>query len=53
MGGNEPPHSQMSFHFGNWSPDGLSNLQKEILGVKTQLIEKFFMLLESSWNVDV
>jgi hypothetical protein len=51
--GNEPPHSQMSSHFGTWSFDGLLNLQKVIVGVKTHWIEKFIISLESSWNLDV
>jgi hypothetical protein len=49
----EPPHSQMDSHFGNWTPDGLSNLQRAIAGVKTHWIETFLISLESSWNVDV
>jgi hypothetical protein len=32
--GNEPPHSQVSSHFGRWSPNGLPNLQRVIAGVK-------------------
>ncbi len=28
-------HSQVSSHFGNWSPSGLSNFQRAIVGVKT------------------
>jgi len=39
--GNEPPHSQMSSHFGNWSPNGLLNFQEAIVGVKTHWIEIF------------
>jgi len=34
MRGNEPPHSQVNSHFGSWSPDGLLNLQRAIVGVK-------------------
>jgi hypothetical protein len=33
--GNEPSYSQVSSHFGSWSPNGLSNCQKVIAGVKT------------------
>jgi hypothetical protein len=40
--GNEPPHSQVNSQFGSWSPDGLLNLQRAILGVKTHWIEEFF-----------
>jgi hypothetical protein len=50
---NEPTHSQMGSHFGSWSPYGLLNLQGAIVGVKTHWIEKFFIKLESSWNVYV
>ncbi len=32
---NEPPHSQMSSHFGSWNPNGLPNLQRVIAKVKT------------------
>jgi hypothetical protein len=31
--GNEPPHSKVSSQFGNWSPNGLPNLQRAIVGV--------------------
>jgi len=51
--GNEPPHSQVSSHFESWSPNGLSNLQRVITGVKTYWIEKFLISLESSWNINV
>jgi hypothetical protein len=40
------PHYQVSYHFGSWSPNGLLNLQKAIVGVKT-------LQLKSSWNLDV
>jgi hypothetical protein len=43
----------MSFHFGSWSPDGLLNFQRTIVGVKTHWIQKFVITLESSWNIDV
>ncbi len=45
---NEPPHSQVNSHFGNWSPNGLSNLQRVISGVKTHWIEYLFIWLKSS-----
>jgi hypothetical protein len=35
------------------TPNGLSNRQREIAGVKTHRIKKFFMSLESYWNVNV
>jgi hypothetical protein len=41
------------FHFGSWSLDGLPNLQRVIVGVKTQWLEDFFISLESSWNVNI
>jgi hypothetical protein len=43
----------MKFHFGSWNPSGLSNLQRAIAGVKTQGFEEFFILMESSWNIDI
>jgi hypothetical protein len=46
--GNEPSHSQMSSHFGSWSPDGFLNLQRVILGIKTDWIMVFLISLESS-----
>jgi hypothetical protein len=51
--GNESSHSQMNSHFGNWSPNGLPNLQTEILGVKTHYIKEFLISLKSSWNLNV
>jgi hypothetical protein len=50
---SEPSHSQVSSHFGSWSPDGFSNLQKAISRIKTHWIEKFFISLKSSWNLNV
>jgi hypothetical protein len=44
---NEPPHSQLSSHFGSCSLDGLPNFQKAISGVKTHWIEKLFIFLET------
>jgi hypothetical protein len=35
--GNEHSHSQVSSHFGSWSPGGLLSLQRAIAGVKTPL----------------
>jgi hypothetical protein len=43
-----PPHSQVSSHFGSWSSDGLLNLQKVIAGVKTHWIEKLLILSKNS-----
>jgi hypothetical protein len=51
--GKEPSHSQMNSHVGSWSPSGLLNLQRAIIGVKTQWFEKFFISFKSYWNVDV
>jgi hypothetical protein len=50
---NEPSHSQLNSHFGNWSFDGLLNLQRAIAGVKTHWIEEFFISLKNSWNLYV
>jgi hypothetical protein len=43
---NEPPHPQVSSHFGSWSPDGPPNFQRVIIGVKTHYIKKFIIPLE-------
>jgi hypothetical protein len=51
--GKKPSHSQVNSHVGSWSPSGLSNFQRAIVGVKTQWIERFFISLEKYWNVDV
>jgi hypothetical protein len=40
---DEDSHSQASSHFGSWSPDGLPNLQRVIIEVKTPRIEEFFI----------
>ncbi len=53
MWGNELSHSKVSSHFGNWNPNGLLNLQRAISGVKTNLIEEFFIPQKSFWNIDV
>jgi hypothetical protein len=50
---NDPSHSQVNSHFGNWSHDGLSNFQRAIVGVKTHWIETFLLSLKSSWNINV
>jgi hypothetical protein len=50
---NEPSHSQVSSHFGNWSPNGVPNFQRTIVGVNTHWIEEFFISLERFWNVDI
>jgi len=44
----EPSHSQVNSHFGSWSPGGLPNVQRVIIRVKTQWLEKFFISLESN-----
>jgi hypothetical protein len=50
---NEHSHSKVSSHFRNWSPGGLSNLQRVIAGVKTHWIGEFLISLQSYRNVDV
>jgi hypothetical protein len=45
--GIKPHTSKGTSTLGVWSPDGFRNLQRGIAGVKTQCIEKFFILLES------
>jgi hypothetical protein len=44
---NEHSHSQMSSHFGNWSFDGLPNLQKIIVRGQNPLDWKFPYII---WN---
>ncbi len=44
----ELSHSQVSFHFGSWSLDGLLNIQRVIVGDKTHWIEKFLISLKIS-----
>ncbi len=51
--GNEPSHSQVTSHFGSWSPNELLNLQRVIARVKTHWFEEFFTLLKRYWNLDV
>jgi len=51
--GNEPSHSQRSFHFGGWSPGGLLNVQRTIARVKNQWLNEFFITLKTYWNLDV
>jgi hypothetical protein len=36
----------VSSHFGSWSSDGVSNLQKTIARIKTHRIKKFLISLE-------
>jgi len=43
----EDSHSQVSSHFGSWSPDGLQNLQRAIAKVKTLCIEELFITSKS------
>jgi hypothetical protein len=50
---NENSHSQVSSHFGSWSPGGLLNLQKIISRVKIHWIGEFFISLKRSWNLNV
>jgi hypothetical protein len=50
---DEDSHSQVSFHFGSWSPGGLSNLQRVVIGVKTLCIEECLISLENYSSVDV
>jgi hypothetical protein len=38
---------------GTWSPPGLPQLQSSIIDVKTPCLEVFFILLESSWSLNV
>ncbi len=49
----EDSHSQVSSHFGSWSPSGLPNLHRAIAEGKTLCIEKQFISLEIYWSVDV
>jgi hypothetical protein len=53
MWGNEPSHSQGSFHFGSWSLSEPPNLEKPIAKVKTHWIENFLLSLESYWNINL
>jgi hypothetical protein len=47
-------HTPMwTFTLGSWSPDGLPNLQRAIVGVKSHWIEILFILLKNYWNLDV
>jgi len=43
---NEYSHSQVSSPFESWNLDGLLNLQRTIVKVKTPDIEEFFISLE-------
>jgi len=45
--GNEPSHSQKSFHFGSWSPGGLPNVQRAISRVKNQWLKEFFYTIRN------
>ncbi len=53
MWGNRLSHSQGNSHIESWNPGGLLNVQRAIVGVKTQWIEEFFISLERYWNLDV
>jgi hypothetical protein len=46
-------HSQVGFHFGSYSPDGLPNFQRANTKIKTHWIEEFLIPLERFWNLDV
>jgi hypothetical protein len=46
-------HTPREFHFGSWSSGGVPNLQRAIGGVKTQWLEKFFISMENSWNLNI
>jgi hypothetical protein len=41
-------HTPREFHFGSWSPSGLPNFQRAIVGIKIQWLEEFFISLENS-----
>jgi hypothetical protein len=38
----------VGFDFGNWSLEGLSNILRIILGIKTHYVEKYFIPLKRS-----
>jgi hypothetical protein len=44
--GDGDSHSQVNSYFGSWGLDGLPNLQRVIVKVKTLCIEKLFISLE-------
>jgi hypothetical protein len=45
--GTNPHTPKGASTLGVWSPDGLPNLQRAIVGVKTQWIEEMFISLEN------
>jgi hypothetical protein len=47
------PHTLRELHFESWTLDGLLNLQRVIARVKTQWLEKFFISMEISWNLNI
>jgi hypothetical protein len=47
------PHTPREFDFGSWSPGELPNFHRAIARVKTQWLEKKFISLKSSWNVNI
>jgi hypothetical protein len=51
--GKNPHTPKGAFILGVWSLGGLPNLQRTIVGVKTQQIEKFLISMEIYWNIDV
>jgi hypothetical protein len=50
---DEDSHSQVSSHFGSWSPGGLLNLQKNDCSGQNTLHWGVIISLESYWSVDV
>jgi hypothetical protein len=42
---HEDSHSQVSSHFGSWSPGGFPNLHKAIVKVKKPCIEEFLYII--------
>jgi hypothetical protein len=51
--GMNPHILKWTFILGVKIPNGLSNIQRVIEGVKTQWIKAFFISLERSWNIDI
>jgi hypothetical protein len=47
------PHTPKESHFGSWNLGGLLNIQRAIVGVKTQWFEELFISLKRFWNLDV
>jgi hypothetical protein len=51
--GNEPSHSQVNSHCGNWHPKWTFEFHNAIARAKTHRFEEFFISLENYWNIDV